>query len=219
MHPANLSRVRHQPNPTHDRPSRRHRGNQETDDQTPNGARQAKASGHADQIHARARTQERPPAGTKHGYEPIETPRGRVITDEIPIAEPRSTSAVTTPSQNKEPRDAPPNESSAVPPSESTDECEIRGSRAAGQTFGSMHAGTVAPPPGSGHAEPSGLSDEKRTRPRPGTGQNLKPGSKSGEIHRRFARGRSMEQSTAVEGEGRVRRGRGRAAGRWWVGV
>ena len=105
-------------------------------------------------------------------YEPIETPRGRVITDEIPIGEPRSTSAAITPSQNKEPRDAPPNESSAVPPSESTNECEIRESRAAGQTFGSMHAGTVAPPPGSGHEEPSGLSDEKRTRPRPRAREN-----------------------------------------------
>jgi len=54
-------------------------------------ARRSRPRNTADQIDARASTQERAPTGhEKHGYEPRETRRERVITDEIPMAEPRS---------------------------------------------------------------------------------------------------------------------------------
>jgi len=59
-----------------------------------------------------------------------------------------------------------------------------------------MHAAVAAPHPGSGHEEPSGLSDEKQTPP-PGSERESEPDGRSGEIHRRFAGGKSTEQRAA----------------------
>jgi hypothetical protein len=87
-----------------------------------------------------------------------------VITDQISIAERRSNPAATNPSQTTGPRDAPPNEA-ARNPSESTNECKIRGSREARENLGLRARSPRDDSPGSVHAEPAGLPDEKLPYP------------------------------------------------------
>jgi hypothetical protein len=83
-----------------------------------------------------------------------------VITEKISIAMHKSTPAATISSQTTGPGDAPPNEATRNP-SESANECKIRGSREARENLSLRARGPRDDSPGSVHAEPAGLPDEK----------------------------------------------------------
>jgi hypothetical protein len=84
-----------------------------------------------------------------------------VITEKkISIAVHRSNPAATTSSQTTGPGDASPNEATRNP-SESANECKIRGSREARENLSLRARGPRDDSPGSVHAEPAGLPDEK----------------------------------------------------------
>jgi hypothetical protein len=96
-------------------------------------------------------------------------------------------------------------------------ECEIRGNRTDGQTLVFMHAALAGPAPGSGHEEPSDLSDEKQTAPAGSERESLNRTLGAARLTDGLRQGRvraARRRVWRVESTARPRTGRGR----WWVG-